>query len=93
LRQRRADLHDVFAKVIAVGPHSAIGYDQYVCAYREKAEMAHSDRISSNPAIFGGKPIMRGMCVSVEMVLSLLAQGETQDVNTSILSDGPSGGF
>lgn len=32
-------------------------------------------RIVSDPAIFGGKPILRGMRISVELVLSLLAQG------------------
>ncbi|MCE3250091.1 MAG: hypothetical protein K0R41_3916, partial [Geminicoccaceae bacterium] len=35
------------------------------------------NRITADPAIFGGKPIIRGMRVSVELVLSLLAQGET----------------
>jgi len=34
-------------------------------------------RITTNPEIFSGKPIIRGMRISVEMVLSLLAQGET----------------
>jgi uncharacterized protein (DUF433 family) len=33
-------------------------------------------RITANPEIFGGKPIIRGMRISVELVLSLLAQGE-----------------
>jgi uncharacterized protein (DUF433 family) len=43
-------------------------------------------RITSDPAIFGGKPIIRGLRISVEMVLSLLAQGETTD---RILADYP----
>ena len=34
-------------------------------------------RITANPEIFGGKPIIRGMRISVELVLSLLAQGAT----------------
>ena len=33
-------------------------------------------RIATNREIFGGKPIIRGMRVSVEMVINLLAQGE-----------------
>ena len=33
-------------------------------------------RITANPEIFGGKPIVRGMRISVELILSLLAQGE-----------------
>lgn len=32
-------------------------------------------RITSHPEIFGGKPVVRGMRISVELVLSLLAQG------------------
>ena len=35
------------------------------------------ERISSNPDIFSGKPIIRGMRISVELILSLLAQGAT----------------
>ena len=38
--------------------------------------MGRLDRIASDPAIFGGKPIVRGMRISVELILSLLAQGE-----------------
>ena len=41
-------------------------------------------RITVNPEIFGGKPIIRGMRISVELILSLLAQGETED---AILAD------
>lgn len=43
-------------------------------------------RITANPEIFGGKPIIRGMRISVELILSLLAQGETMD---AILADYP----
>jgi uncharacterized protein (DUF433 family) len=43
-------------------------------------------RITSNPEIFGGKPIIRGMRVSVELVLGLLAQGETAE---AVLADYP----
>ena len=32
-------------------------------------------RITANPGIFGSKPIIRGMRISVELVLALLAQG------------------
>ena len=44
------------------------------------------NRITSDLGIFGGKPIIRGMRVSVELILSLLAQGEEWD---SILEDYP----
>jgi uncharacterized protein (DUF433 family) len=43
-------------------------------------------RISSNRDIFGGKPIIRGMRISVELVVNLLAQGESAE---SILADYP----
>jgi len=43
-------------------------------------------RITVNPDIFGGKPIVRGMRVSVELILSLLAQGEAPE---TILADYP----
>ena len=43
-------------------------------------------RITSDPAIFGGKPIIRGMRISVELILSLLAQGEGWD---AIIKDYP----
>jgi uncharacterized protein (DUF433 family) len=43
-------------------------------------------RITANPEIFGGKPIIRGMRISVELILSLLAQGQT---SVAILSDYP----
>lgn len=35
------------------------------------------ERITVNPAIFGGKPIIRGMRIAVEYVLGMLAVGET----------------
>jgi uncharacterized protein (DUF433 family) len=43
-------------------------------------------RITADPAIFGGKPIVRGLRISVELILSLLAQGETPE---AILADYP----
>lgn len=43
-------------------------------------------RITVDPEVFGGKPIIRGLRISVETVMSLLAQGETID---GILADYP----
>lgn len=43
-------------------------------------------RITANPEIFSGKPIIRGMRISVELILSLLTQGETVE---DILDDYP----
>lgn len=44
-------------------------------------------RITVNPEIFGGKPIVRGMRISVELIIALLAAGETFE---AILEDYPS---
>ena len=43
-------------------------------------------RITARPEVFGGKPIIRDMRISVELVLSLLAQGVTSE---AILEDYP----
>jgi len=43
-------------------------------------------RITADPEIFGGKPTIRSMRMSVELVLSLLTQGETVE---DILADYP----
>ena len=43
-------------------------------------------RITADPETFGGKPIIRGLRISVELILSLLAQGETHE---TILTDYP----
>jgi len=44
------------------------------------------NRITVNPNIFGGKPIIRGMRIKVENVLALLEQGMTPE---DILDDYP----
>jgi uncharacterized protein (DUF433 family) len=36
-------------------------------------------RITVNPGIFGGKPIVRGRRLAVEHVLAMLAAGDTMD--------------
>ena len=43
-------------------------------------------RITARPDVFGGKPIVRDMRISVELVLSLLSQGATQE---ELLDDYP----
>jgi uncharacterized protein (DUF433 family) len=47
-------------------------------------ELLH--RITADPRIFGGKPVVRGLRISVEMVLALLAAGESVK---AILDDYP----
>ena len=44
------------------------------------------DRITSNPKILGGKPIIRGSRITVEFVLDLLASGVNEQ---EILEDYP----
>ena len=36
-------------------------------------------RIVVDPAIFSGKPIIRGLRISVQLILSLLAQGQNME--------------
>ena len=43
-------------------------------------------RITARTDVFGGKPIVRDMRISVELILSLLSQGATQE---EILNDYP----
>ncbi len=37
------------------------------------------DRITSDPAILGGKPIIRGTRISVEIILEWIASGANRD--------------
>ena len=51
--------------------------------------MRHTEllkRITARPEVFGGKPIIRDMRLSVELILSLMAQGVTPE---TILKDYP----
>ena len=50
------------------------------------ADLELLKRITARPDIFGGKPIIREMRISVELILSLLSQGATQD---ELLDDYP----
>ena len=43
-------------------------------------ELKLLDRITVNPAIFGGKPIVRGRRLAVEHVLGMLAAGDTPEI-------------
>ena len=43
-------------------------------------------RITVNPAVFGGKPLIRGLRISVEMILDLMSQGVSEQ---EILEDYP----
>jgi uncharacterized protein (DUF433 family) len=49
-------------------------------------DMRLLQRIQTNPEIFGGKPIIRDLRISVELILSLLAQGESVE---NLLADYP----
>ncbi len=41
--------------------------------------MNYLDRVSFNPAVMGGRPIIRGMRVTVGMILGQLAGGHTTE--------------
>ena len=43
-------------------------------------------RITARPDVFGGKPIIRDMRISVELILNLMSQGATQE---ELLDDYP----
>ena len=47
---------------------------------------SHLERITSDPAVLGGRPCIRGMRVRVKDILDLLASGATRD---EILADYP----
>ena len=49
-------------------------------------EQALLHRITVRPEVFGGKPIIRDMRISAELIVSLLAQGMTPE---AILADYP----
>ena len=44
------------------------------------------ERVTARPGVFGGKPIVRDMRITVELILSLLSQGATQE---ELLDDYP----
>ena len=48
-------------------------------AAHERNEDELLARITVNPAIFGGKPIIRGRRLAVEHVLGMLATGDSQE--------------
>lgn len=77
-------LPDVMAGLV----HSKSGHDGVRMAGPGTTEGKHggTDRTNRADRGFGGKPIVRDMRISVELVLSLLAQGVTPE---AILDDLP----
>lgn len=49
-------------------------------AFTRDEEERLLQRITTNPAIFGGKPIIRGRRLAVEHVLAMLAAGDTPEI-------------
>jgi len=41
--------------------------------------MAYRDRIEVNPKVLGGKPVIRGTRIAVELLLRKLAEGATNE--------------
>ena len=56
---------------------------KYGCFPQDGSDVMNEDellkRITINPAIFGGKPIIRGRRLAVEHVLGMLAAGDDPD--------------
>jgi uncharacterized protein (DUF433 family) len=48
--------------------------------------MRHLTRITTNPEVMGGKPCIRGMRVTVGMVLGLMASGHSTEEILQALS-------
>ena len=70
------------AAVVAVGQCAAAGPPPGVSTRETADEMDHSEllkRITARPDVFDGKPIIRNMRLSVELILSLMAQGLTTE--------------
>ncbi len=59
----------------------------FMATAEDKTNASLLTRITVRPDVFGGKPIVRDMRISVELVLGLLAQGVTP---AAILEDYPS---
>jgi len=69
----------------AVASFSRMSYDAAwaigwaCCTSYSEQEYQMFDRIVSDPAILGGKPIIRGTRISVEMVMEWIASGASRD--------------
>lgn len=48
-------------------------------AWRKGWHMKDLDRITLDPAVMGGKPCIRGLRVTVGMIIGLLAAGRSRD--------------
>lgn len=65
----------------------AVGYTPaYNRAQRRSMDKASLDRITHDPKIMGGKPTIRGMRVTVGMVVGLIGSGRTIE---QVLADYP----
>jgi uncharacterized protein (DUF433 family) len=42
--------------------------------------MTYKDRIEINPKVLGGKPVIRGTRIPIELILRKLAEGATEQV-------------
>ncbi len=58
----------------------------YYTALGRRRDMAQFDRITRNPSVMGGKPCVRGMRVTVGMIVGQIGAGHTID---ELLADYP----
>ncbi len=47
--------------------------------FRYTCNMVLAQRISANPQILGGRPVVEGTRLAVDLILELLAAGETEE--------------
>jgi uncharacterized protein (DUF433 family) len=61
------------------GKSHAIVSMSKVCEHTTRASMTTHERVEMNPEVMGGKPVIRGTRVPVEIVLRKLGAGMTPD--------------
>lgn len=49
------------------------------CYQPQRSQIMHIERITSDPAVMGGKPCIRGLRVTVGTILGLLATGKSRE--------------
>ena len=59
-------------------PHLSLKTAGIIAGMKEEAPAGWRERIVVDPAILVGRPIVKGTCIAVELVVDLLARGWTE---------------